>query len=314
MLCTVEHNQQIKDSQKTIQYSIIIPHFDDYERLDRLINSIPGARADIQIIVVDDCSPQQVRLCTLKEKHPQVLWLTTPLNKGAGAARNIGIQQATGRWLLFADSDDMFTPGAFDIIDDNLDCSCEIIYFLADAYNEIKNMASARAKLYNKLVLEHIADAAVNTSENLRQNHVVPWGKIFNAQTVAEHGFLFDEVAVGNDMAFSVLTAVSAQKIKAVAETIYVVSKRPNSLIGRKEANVFLARVKVAASVSDRIEMIGYKSLRSGNWLLLRSVAYGLGVSIKTYIIISNSSLALKIYKILNPLIWIRFLKKQLQD
>ena len=39
------------------------------------------------------------------------------------------MKEAVGKWLLFADADDFFLPGAFDVFDSHQDSSSEIVYF-----------------------------------------------------------------------------------------------------------------------------------------------------------------------------------------
>src|SRR5690625_3704094 len=137
-------------------YSIIIPHYNDIVRLQRLLNSIPLKRQDIEVLVIDDCSPEQHALERLKESMPQVKWYTTDKNSGAGRARNIGLQHATGEYLLFADSDDEFIENAFESVDAAVENKPDLCYFLAEAVQEIDFSPSNRAELYNKLCLDYI--------------------------------------------------------------------------------------------------------------------------------------------------------------
>ena len=85
-----------------INYSIIIPHKNIPDLLQRCLNSIPR-RTDIQIIVVDDNSdPKKVdfeHFPGVGEKCVEVYF--TKEGKGAGYARNMGLKYAKGKWLLF---------------------------------------------------------------------------------------------------------------------------------------------------------------------------------------------------------------------
>ena len=70
-------------------YSIVIPHYNSPNLLQRMLDSIPQ-REDIQVIVVDDCSTRQ-NVELLKQCHHSNLEIVyLPENKGAGYARNIG--------------------------------------------------------------------------------------------------------------------------------------------------------------------------------------------------------------------------------
>ena len=48
---------------------------------------------------------------------------------GAGGARNLGLKNARGKWLLFLDSDDFFLNTAFTVFDKYLNSSYDVIYF-----------------------------------------------------------------------------------------------------------------------------------------------------------------------------------------
>ena len=111
-------------------FSIIIPHFDIPDLLMRCLKSIPVSK-DIQVIVVDDNSPDAD---TYLERYPELSrpyleFLSAPKNGGAGYARNIGLDHANGKWLLFADADDFFVEDMYDIISSNADSEADVIYF-----------------------------------------------------------------------------------------------------------------------------------------------------------------------------------------
>ena len=88
----------------TKDFSVIVPcwrgaiHF-----LPKLFDSIPE-RDGVEIIVVDNSlepfAKDEVktnRLFTLLQSSPE---------RHAGGSRNVGIENASGKWLLFADADD----------------------------------------------------------------------------------------------------------------------------------------------------------------------------------------------------------------
>ena len=116
---------------KKIAYSVIIPHFNDTDRLQRLLNSIPALRDDIEILVIDDCSARNTNFFHVQSKWTSVRWMSTSKNSGAGAARNLGLMHALGEYIIFADSDDEFCPFAFDVFDYGISGQ-DVVYFLAD--------------------------------------------------------------------------------------------------------------------------------------------------------------------------------------
>ena len=101
-----------------ILFSFIIPHRNAPFLLARCIDSIP-VREDVEIIVVDDNSTPEVlhQLKDIEKRYSHIAFIVTTLSKGAGYARNVGIELAKGKWLLFIDADDFFYPCINGILD-----------------------------------------------------------------------------------------------------------------------------------------------------------------------------------------------------
>ena len=99
-------------------YSIIIPHHNTPDLLKRCLLSIPK-RDDVQVIVVDDKSDDSYLPAVRKIQECFSPWEFIYLTegKGAGHARNVGIDYSKGDWLLFADSDDYFVSDFSSLLD-----------------------------------------------------------------------------------------------------------------------------------------------------------------------------------------------------
>ena len=91
-------------------FSIIIVTYNRSQQLEVAINSILAQTFnDYEIIVVDDCSTDDTKDVVKKYDIPNFRFLQTPQNTGGPATpRNIGIKNATGSWICFCDSDDLF--------------------------------------------------------------------------------------------------------------------------------------------------------------------------------------------------------------
>ncbi len=104
-------------------FTIIIPHFNtEAKELKRAVESVvsqAGTDLPIQIIAIDDGSEIEparsaAELLENYHNHPaiELETLKHTTNRGLAAARNTGISAATGRYVLFLDSDDWLLPGA----------------------------------------------------------------------------------------------------------------------------------------------------------------------------------------------------------
>jgi glycosyltransferase involved in cell wall biosynthesis len=88
--------------------SVILPAYNRCALLERAINSVlRQSRPADEIIVVDDGSTDNTP-GLISDKFPGIKYLRQE-NQGVSAARNAGIDKATGNWLAFLDSDDTWS-------------------------------------------------------------------------------------------------------------------------------------------------------------------------------------------------------------
>ena len=204
---------------REINYSIIIPHKNIPELLQRCLDSIPR-REDIQIIIIDDnSSSEKVDFgCFPGLNDPFVEVFFTKEGKGAGFARNIGLTKALGKWVLFADADDFFTDNFLQYIDVYKDSIYDLIYFGVYRISKKTEPESIIDHHYDKLMRE-----AINKQkyEAYRYSAYVPWGKIIKLSLIKENNILFDETMVANDKMFSIKTAYNAKNIHFDESRIY---------------------------------------------------------------------------------------------
>lgn len=89
--------------------SIVIPAYNRYQLIQNAIKSIyEQTMQDYEIIVVDDGS--DIPLVILENEYKKVRVIRHKSNFGESAARNTGIQAATGKYIAFLDSDDEWLP------------------------------------------------------------------------------------------------------------------------------------------------------------------------------------------------------------
>ena len=90
--------------------SVIIPVYKVERYLDACVASVVGQTyPDLEIILVDDGSPDNCpALCDAWAQKDARIKAIHQKNAGISVARNVGIEQATGEFLAFADSDDIF--------------------------------------------------------------------------------------------------------------------------------------------------------------------------------------------------------------
>lgn len=95
-----------------MKISIIIPAYNAEKYIERCVNSIINQTyKNIEIIIVNDGSIDATKYKIEKIKDDRIIVINKE-NEGVSCARNIGIKRATGRYIMFADSDDYIEKDA----------------------------------------------------------------------------------------------------------------------------------------------------------------------------------------------------------
>jgi glycosyltransferase involved in cell wall biosynthesis len=101
--------------------SVIIPIFNTSEYIERCARSImEQTLANIEYIFVDDCTPDNSMdildavLSEYPDRRQNIKILHHPMNKGLSAARNTGLDNATGEYIGWVDSDDWVEKNMFE--------------------------------------------------------------------------------------------------------------------------------------------------------------------------------------------------------
>ena len=100
--------------------SIIIPCYNVEVYIDRCLGSVMEQSIgikNVEIICVDDASTDKTleKLLIWEHQYPESITIVRSETNGRqGAARNIGMEYASGEWVAFIDSDDWITPDYYE--------------------------------------------------------------------------------------------------------------------------------------------------------------------------------------------------------
>lgn len=216
---------------ETVRYSIIIPHKNIPSLLQRCLDSIPE-REDIQIIVVDDHSDPDLVDFNHFPGHDRdsVEVHLTKEGKGAGYARNVGLQYAKGGWVIFADADDLFTTELLPFLSMLENEDDDIVYFGIKAVMSDDLKTPSNRMTWNGAYLSSLLNQEKDADNNIRVRWVVPTGKAIKRSFIEQNRLHFSEVRWSNDIFFSISAAVCAKTVSGFNKEVYLLTERENSL------------------------------------------------------------------------------------
>lgn len=238
-------------------YSFIIPHKNCPDLLQRCVDSIP-MRDDVQVIVVDDNSDADKKPLLKGHSNLRVILLDAIQSKGAGRARNVGIEHAQGNWLLFADADDYYTNYLQTFLDKYADDeTTDIVYLNACKFNE-KGVITPHKT--DKLITNYIK--GVNGAEmDLRYSLWTPWSRMVKRAVVEKHNIMYDELPAGNDLMFGLRSSRYAKKVQVEKNIIYMYFKQSKgSYTDAAREKMFDSRLALRGKMISFYREVGYNS------------------------------------------------------
>lgn len=244
-------------SPGNVDFSVIIPQRNSIQTLPRLFDSIPVS-GRIEIIVVDNTPTPVTKEEIGIDREYKLLW-SAP-SRHAGGARNVGLEAASGKWLIFADADDYFTEGAFDKFYESIHSDADVIYYKMTGIYPETGEYSSRGEPYSLLITNYLQDGNEKT---LRLKYISPCAKMVRREFVLENSIFYDEVRASNDAMFATKIGYFAKSIEAVDYEVYVATESKGSLTKRRDFEVIHSRYLVALRRNQFLKQHGIKDYQS---------------------------------------------------
>lgn len=213
--------------------SIIIPVYNAQEYLSKCLKGILNQTfANWEAICINDGSADN-SYKILKEyakKDPRFKIIDHKKNIGVSAARNEGIKNATGQYILFLDADDYLDSDYLDkmfgeIMHTDADMACS---------GFITNTKHSKGIEYKKqIVLKRLPDKIIKTRA-LTYGYV--WRYLFKKSFINKNKLFFDQALISQEDALFVLQALKLSgKLVIVPNTNYHYVLNPNSALNNRD-------------------------------------------------------------------------------
>ncbi len=235
-----EHFFIICVNENMYKLSIIIPVYNtqDYVR-DCLLSVIRQASMGVEIIVIDDGSTDESgNVCEeIKNEYSNVkIQVVHKHNEGLSVARNVGIDIASGEYVAFLDSDDMWQSNAVSVVIDNIEKheAVDVFFFDADILDEI---GGKNPDFYHRQgkVPSCVMEGREYFSEYYLDNLIVSACLcLYRREYLTSRNFRFTEGKLHEDISFSYKTLVNAKKVKYIPQALYLRRYREESITTNK--------------------------------------------------------------------------------
>ena len=98
-------------NESSILFSVVIPVYNSEDYIEQLLRHFVTQNNNrFEVIVVDDGSKDNsLSICQKVSEQNDFIVVLSQRNQGASAARNYGLRNARGKYIVFVDSDDSIT-------------------------------------------------------------------------------------------------------------------------------------------------------------------------------------------------------------
>ena len=230
------------------EFSIIVPVYNVEKEIRKCLDSIKNQTyGDFEVLCVDDCGKDSsmdiVREYAQKDNRFKIL--THEHNRGVSAARNTGLDNASGEYTMFVDSDDWLETNALEVIKDNFDKSkSEVIVFniynsYPDGKKEINDTTNFKKSNQTQVLL---------TENNLNTFIGVVWNRAYKTSLINDNHIRFPEGMIIEDSDFTFKISMHIKSVFIIEDVLY------NYLRNREGS--YTTEYEVTNRIKDEITVI----------------------------------------------------------
>lgn len=194
-----------------MQLSIIIPAYNCADTIEKAVASAVFCE-NTEIIIVDDGSTDETEKITSElEKKYSCVKSISQQNSGPALARNSGINIATGRYIMFLDSDDTFEPDAIKKVLSELEKDTDVLIF---GFRQ-NFCGRAEDRIYSL--------SSPFTIDEYYKNNLLNqvWNKAYNREFINRNNIRFKNYHYGEDRIFNGEVLKCNPAIRTIPDVLY---------------------------------------------------------------------------------------------
>lgn len=228
--------------KNTPKITVIIPVYNVEKYLRKCLDSVINQTyTNLEIICVDDGSPDNsgAILDEYSQKDSRIIVIHQE-NAGVSAARNRGLDIATGEYIAFVDSDDWLEPQCYELAvaeflkDNNID----LVYFGANVFNERNNLSQKEFEVQKKW-FSPFYKGKYELSNKLMSHFIgAVWSWLFKKSIIDEYNIRFSNYKLSEDSLFLMYYLNGVKFILYIDKCLYNYVLRDASALTKLEASV----------------------------------------------------------------------------
>ncbi|MDN5568643.1 MAG: glycosyltransferase, partial [Paracoccus sp. (in: a-proteobacteria)] len=249
--------------------AIVIPVWNLPQDLESLLGQIADMGIFSQVVIADDasdpdCSPEALGMST-RLQGMDVLYLRSDVQRGAGDARNRGLQAVTAANVLFFDADDRLCSELPQILQHHLTAGQPDFTIFRHSDTRVEQAEGRRGTFATEEALWTKAMAGGScTMLGLKERaelvliSAYPWNKIYRTDFLRDNDIFCSQTPVHNDIRLHWLSFLKAETVQATRTigAVHVIGDRGHHLTARRGED----RLCLAAIIHELTDQIRHAS------------------------------------------------------
>ena len=259
--------------EDTVKFSVIMPVYGVEKSIEKSLNCIlKQTYKNYELILVDDCTKDNSGMICEKysKEYNNITYIKHDKNKGLSAARNTGIENASGDYILFLDSDDYYECDLLEKIHSSLKINKAdvVIYgFLEEYMIDEKNINFIKEHTYTEEFYENIRlrECIIELEQETLYGYA--WNKAYKLSKIRNDNLRFENIKHIEDIEFNARYFNDINSLNIIKDPLYhyvqhcgqrLTTKKVDGYfdLQKKRINILIEQSKYWGTYNDKTRKI----------------------------------------------------------
>ena len=230
--------------------TIIIPVYNVQDYIERCLDSIMAQESvnyHLECVLVNDCTPDRsmdIIDCKLRNYFGNIVFIVVnhENNKGLSASRNTGLQNASGDYVLFVDSDDRLENSALINLVNGLDdtnCKSKVDVVMGNTFICKNKDLAMHFDNDSPLFIDNSREQALQSLLRRKLFHTA-WNKLVRKDLLINNNIAFEEGIIDEDLLWSYYLFLNANSVMIIPTVTYIYEDNPGSIMNTSSDRISL--------------------------------------------------------------------------
>ena len=232
--------------------SVLVPVYNTNQYLPRCIDSILGQSfTDFELLLIDDGSTDgSAKICDAYAEKDSRIRVLHKENGGVSSARNLGLNEAKGEWVVFVDSDDWISDNCIKLLTEPLrNKEFDIVvgdYRIIGEFPYNLELSLPEGAYHETGITHTFCNGGI---------YIMSWNKLYRKEFLLKNQLAFEEGKVHEDEILAFEISCLEKSFYVVKSVTYYYRIRENSIATIKDRHLKLQRyIAVFQSIKEKVK------------------------------------------------------------